>query len=164
MGTDSGGSIRWPAQCCGIVGLNPTYGRVSRAGVSPLSWSLDHAGPLTRTVTDAALMLQGCAGYDPLDPASANVPVPNFTAKIGREIKGMRIGLLRNLYEDSCDPRILASFNAALRQFEGLGAEIVDVDCITLAQADALEWQPLFADAASILLEDLRQRAGEYNP
>jgi aspartyl-tRNA(Asn)/glutamyl-tRNA(Gln) amidotransferase subunit A len=97
MGSCTGGSIRWPAQCCGIVGLKPSYGRVSRAGVYPLAWSLDHTGPLARTVADAALMLQGCAGYDPLDPASANLPVPDFAAQLGRDIKGLRIGLLRLL-------------------------------------------------------------------
>ncbi len=130
MGSCTGGSIRWPAQCCGIVGLKPTYGRVSRAGVYPLAWSLDHTGPLARTVTDAALMLQGCAGYDPLDPASANVPVPDFTAKLGQEVKGMRIGLLRSLYQDSCDAKISAPYDEAVKQFEKLGAEIVEVPSI----------------------------------
>ena len=106
MGSCTGGSIRWPAQCCGIVGLKATYGRVSRAGVYPLAWSLDHTGPLARSVKDAALMLQGCAGYDPADPASANVPVPDFTARLGQPIKAMRIGLMRSVYEDNCDPKI----------------------------------------------------------
>src|SRR5690242_3306378 len=101
MGSCTGGSIRWPAQCCGIVGLKATYGRVSRAGVYPLAWSLDHTGPLARSVKDAALMLQECAGYDPADPASANVPVPDFTAKLGQPIKAMRIGLMRSVYEDN---------------------------------------------------------------
>ena len=122
MGSCTGGSIRWPAQCCGIVGLKATYGRVSRMGVYPLAWSLDHTGPLARTVKDAALMLQGCAGYDPADPASANVPVPDFSAGLGQPIKGMRIGLMRSVYEDNCDPKILGPFNAALGEFEKLGA------------------------------------------
>jgi aspartyl-tRNA(Asn)/glutamyl-tRNA(Gln) amidotransferase subunit A len=164
MGSCTGGSIRWPAQCCGIVGLKATYGRVSRAGVYPLAWSLDHTGPLARTVTDAALMLQGCAGYDPLDPASANVPVPDFTAKLGQEIKGMRIGLLRSLYQDSCDPKILAPYNEAVRQCERLGAEIVEVPSITLGQQQAIEWPGLFAECAAIHVDNVRNRGNDYNP
>jgi aspartyl-tRNA(Asn)/glutamyl-tRNA(Gln) amidotransferase subunit A len=163
MGSCTGGSIRWPAQCCGIVGLKATYGRVSRAGVYPLSWSLDHTGPLARTVTDAALMLQGCAGYDPLDPASANVPVPDFTEKLGRDIKGMRIGLLRSVYEDNCNPKILAPYSEAVKEFQKLGAEIVDVPCITLAQMQAIEWPNLFADCAAIHLDNVRNRGDDYN-
>lgn len=164
MGSCTGGSIRWPAQCCGIVGLKATYGRVSRAGVWPLSWSLDHTGPLTRTVTDAALMLQGCAGYDPLDPASADVPAPDFTVKIGRDIKGMRIGLLRSIYEDNCDPKMLVVYNEAVHQFERLGAEIVDVPSISLGQLQAIEWPILFSDAAAIHVENVRRRGDDYNP
>lgn len=164
MGSCTGGSIRWPAQCCGIVGLKATYGRVSRAGVYPLSWSLDHTGPLARTVTDAALMLQGCAGYDSLDPASANVPVPDFTEKIGRDTKGMRMGVLRSLYEDTCDPKILAPFNAAVKEFEKLGAKIVEVPSLTLAQMQAIEWPGLFAECAAIHVNNVRNRGDDYNP
>jgi aspartyl-tRNA(Asn)/glutamyl-tRNA(Gln) amidotransferase subunit A len=164
MGSCTGGSIRWPAYCCGIVGLKATYGRVSRAGVYPLSWSLDHAGPLARTVTDAALMLQGCAGYDPLDPASANVPVPDFSEKLGRDIKGMRIGLLRSVYEDNCDAKILGPYNEAVKEFEKLGAKIVDVPCITLTQMQAIEFPGLFADCAAVHLDNVRNRGDDYNP
>src|SRR5262245_46093663 len=106
MGSDTGGSIRWPAFCCGIVGMKATYGRVSRAGVFPLSWSLDHTGPMTRTVKDCALLLQACAGPDPLDPASADVPVPDFSAKLGRDLKGLRIGILRKLFAGNCDKEV----------------------------------------------------------
>jgi aspartyl-tRNA(Asn)/glutamyl-tRNA(Gln) amidotransferase subunit A len=164
MGSDTGGSIRWPAFCCGIVGMKATYGRVSRAGVFPLSWSLDHAGPMTRTVKDCALMLQACAGYDPLDPASANVPVPDFSAKLGQDIKGMRIGILRKLFAESCGKEILASFNAAVAQMEKLGAEIVDVDSITLGELQAAFWPLACADAAAYHLEDMKKRPGDYNP
>ena len=164
MGSCTGGSIRWPAQVCGIVGLKATYGRVSRAGVYPLAWSLDHTGPLARTVTDAALMLQGCAGYDARDPASANVPVPDFTAKLGRDIKGVRIGLLRSIYEESCDPKILTPYNAAVKHFAGLGAEIVDVPSISLEQLQAIEWPGLFAECAAIHVDNIRQRGDDYNP
>ncbi len=164
MGTCTGGSIRWPAQCCGIVGLKATYGRVSRAGVYPSSWSLDHTGPLARTVTDAALMLQGCAGYDPLDPASANVPVPDFTEKLGQDITGKRIGLLRSIYEDTCDPKLLGPYNTAVKTFEELGAEIVDVPSITLDQLSSVEWLGLLADTAAIHVENIRHRGDAYNP
>ena len=164
MGSCTGGSIRWPAQACGIVGLKATYGRVSRAGVYPLSWSLDHTGPLARSVTDAALMLQGCAGYDPLDPASAKVPVPDFTAKLGQDVTGMRIGLLRSLYEDNCDPKLLGPYNAAVQKFADLGAQIVDLPSISLTQMQAIEWPGLFADCATIHGNNVRHAGDKYNP
>ena len=164
MGSCTGGSIRWPAQACGIVGLKATYGRVSRAGVYPLSWSLDHTGPLARSVTDAALMLQGCAGYDPLDPASAKVPVPDFTAKLGQDVTGLRIGLLRSLYEDNCDPKLLGPYNAAVQKFSDLGAQVVDLPSISLTQMQAIEWPGLFADCATIHVNNVRHAGDKYNP
>ena len=164
MGSCTGGSIRWPAQACGIVGLKATYGRVSRAGVYPLSWSLDHTGPLARSVTDAALMLQGCAGYDPLDPASAKVPVPDFTAKLGQDVTGLRIGLLRSLYEDSCDPKLLGPYNAAVQKLADLGAQLVDLPSISLTQMQAIEWPGLFADCATIHVNNVRHTGDKYNP
>ena len=164
MGSCTGGSIRWPAQACGIVGLKATYGRVSRAGVYPLSWSLDHTGPLARTVTDAALMLQACAGYDPLDPASAKVPVPDFTAKLGQDVTGLRIGLLRSLYEDNCDPKLLGPYNAAVQKFADLGAQLVDLPSISLTQMQAIEWPGLFADCATIHVNNVRHAGDKYNP
>lgn len=164
MGSCTGGSIRWPAQACGIVGLKATYGRVSRAGVYPLSWSLDHTGPLARSVTDAALMLQACAGYDPLDPASAKVPVPDFTAKLGQDVTGLRIGLLRSLYEDNCDPKLLGPYNAAVQKFADLGAQVVDLPSISLTQMQAIEWPGLFADCATIHVNNVRHAGDKYNP
>lgn len=164
MGSCTGGSIRWPAQCCGIVGLKATYGRVSRAGVFPLSWSLDHTGPLARTVTDAALMLQGCAGYDPADPASAKVPVPDFTEKLGRDIAGMRIGLLRSVYADNCAPDILEVYHRAVEQLESLGAEILDIPSVTLTQLQAIEWPALFSECAAIHVDNVRNHGDQYNP
>ena len=89
MGSDTGGSIRGPAANCGTVGIKPTYGRVSRRGVFPLSYTLDHCGPLSWSVEDSALTLQVIAGYDPLDPASADVPVPDFTAGLGQDLRGL---------------------------------------------------------------------------
>jgi len=164
MGSDTGGSIRWPAFCCGIVGMKATYGRVSRAGVFPLSWNLDHTGPMTRTVEDCALMLQGCAGYDPLDPASANEPVPDFSAKLGRDIKGMRIGIPRRLFMSNCDKEILTSFETAITQMTTLGAVVTEVDSITFEEMFALIWPIIAADAAAYHLEDMKTRLGDYNP
>jgi aspartyl-tRNA(Asn)/glutamyl-tRNA(Gln) amidotransferase subunit A len=164
MGTDTGGSIRWPAFCCGIVGMKATYGRVSRAGVFPLSWNLDHTGPMTRTVRDCALMLQACAGYDPLDPASAHIPVPNFSEKLGRGIEGMRLGIPRKLFAANCGAEILASFDAAVAQMERLGAAIVGVDSITFGELWATFWPLMCADAAAYHLDDLQKRPGDYNP
>jgi aspartyl-tRNA(Asn)/glutamyl-tRNA(Gln) amidotransferase subunit A len=164
MGSDTGGSIRWPAFCCGIVGMKATYGRVSRVGVFPLSWNLDHTGPMTRTVQDSALMLQACAGYDPLDPASANVPVPNFSEKLGHDIKGLRIGIPRPLFQDNCGEEILGAFNAAVAQMETLGAEIVDVDSITHGELQATFWPLTCADAAAYHLADMQTQAQDYNP
>jgi aspartyl-tRNA(Asn)/glutamyl-tRNA(Gln) amidotransferase subunit A len=164
MGSDTGGSIRWPAFCCGIVGMKATYGRVSRAGVFPLSWNLDHTGPMTRTVKDCALMLQACAGYDPLDPASANEPVPDFSAKLGRDIAGLRLGIPRTLFADNCDKEIRAAFEAAVAQMTKLGAEVRDVESITFGELWAVFWPLLCADAAAYHLEDLKKRPGDYNP
>src|SRR5262249_53726813 len=92
LGSDTGGSIRIPASLCGVVGLKPTYGRVSLRGVVPLSWSLDHAGPMTRTVQDAAMLLEVIAGYDPQDPYSRNVAVPRYAEALTGNIKGVRVG------------------------------------------------------------------------
>jgi aspartyl-tRNA(Asn)/glutamyl-tRNA(Gln) amidotransferase subunit A len=164
MGSCTGGSIRWPAQCCNIVGLKPSYGRVSRAGVYPLAWSLDHTGPLARTVTDAALMLQACAGYDPSDPASANLPVPEFTAQLGQDVKGMRVGLPRSLYDESCDPKVREPYEAAIKQFERLGAELIELPSIKLAQAQAIAWPAIFAETAAIHADNVRPRGQDYNP
>jgi aspartyl-tRNA(Asn)/glutamyl-tRNA(Gln) amidotransferase subunit A len=131
LGSDTGGSIRTPSSHCGIVGIKPTYGRVSRAGVIPLSWSLDHAGPMARSVEDCALMLQALAGYDAQDTASADVAVPNFQTGMKEGIKGLRIGVPRKNWFDEnlgIDPQTEAVFNHALKVLENLDAQIVDID------------------------------------
>jgi aspartyl-tRNA(Asn)/glutamyl-tRNA(Gln) amidotransferase subunit A len=114
IGSDTGGSIRQPAAYCGVVGLKPTYGRVSISGVIPLSWSLDHLGPITRTVTDAALMLQVIAGYDPLDTGSIDLPVPPYASKIAVSTSSLRLGIPRAYFYDELHPDIQASTAAAL--------------------------------------------------
>lgn len=129
IGTDTGGSIRGPAALCGIAGLKPTYGLVSRAGVWPAAHSLDHIGPMAWTAEDCALMLNALAGHDPRDPASADRPVPDYTAGLKDGIKGMRIGVIRHFHEK--DVKVSAStqagIHAAIATLKGLGAVISDV-------------------------------------
>jgi aspartyl-tRNA(Asn)/glutamyl-tRNA(Gln) amidotransferase subunit A len=114
IGSDTGGSVRQPAGYCGIVGLKPTYGRVSTSGVIPLSWSLDHLGPMTRTVTDAAFMLQVIAGYDAQDTASIDVRVPNYAATIADATSSLRLGIPRAYFYEALHPEIQAAMEAAL--------------------------------------------------
>ena len=129
LGSDTGGSIRGPAALCGIVGLKPTYGLVSRCGVYTNSFSFDHAGPLTWTVEDCAILLQAIAGHDPKDPASAARPAPNYRAALSGDIKGLRIGIVRHLHEEDCP--VTAEVGAALEQalavLRSLGAELGEV-------------------------------------
>lgn len=131
LGSDTGGSIRTPAAHCGIVGIKPTFGRVSRYGVIPLSCSLDHAGPMARSVEDCAILLQALAGYDPKDPASADVAVPNFQEGMRNGIKGLRVGVPRKNWFDEnlgIDPDSERVFNDALQVLKNLGAKIIDID------------------------------------
>jgi aspartyl-tRNA(Asn)/glutamyl-tRNA(Gln) amidotransferase subunit A len=129
LGSDTGGSIRGPAALCGIVGLKPTYGLVSRYGVYANSFSFDHAGPMTWTVEDCAIVLQAIAGPDPEDPASATRPVPNYRAALSGDIKGLRIGVVRHLHEDDC--AVTSEVSAALEQafavLRSLGATLGEV-------------------------------------
>jgi len=131
LGSDTGGSVRHPASHCGIVGIKPTYGRVSRYGVVPLSWSLDHAGPMARTVKDCAILLQVVAGYDGNDPVSVNAPVPDFCAGLGQNASGIRMGIPRAGWFDEglgMDPETMTVFEEALKTFERLGAKLVEID------------------------------------
>lgn len=131
LGSDTGGSIRTPSSHCAVVGIKPTYGRVSRHGVMPLSWSLDHAGPMARSVEDCAILLQAIAGYDPKDQASANAVVPDFLAGLKDSIAGLRVGVPRkNWFNENLgtDRQTEAVFDQALKVLESLGAVIVDID------------------------------------
>lgn len=123
LGSDTGGSIRLPAACCGIVGLKPTYGRVSRAGVMPLSWSLDHLGPMTRTVADAALILSIVAGHDARDATSSRRAVGDV-ADVEGPVVGLRVGVAENYYFDDVDPEMEAGVRAAITRLGDLGARI----------------------------------------
>jgi aspartyl-tRNA(Asn)/glutamyl-tRNA(Gln) amidotransferase subunit A len=128
LGSDTGGSIRIPASLCGVTGVKPTYGRVSRAGVLPLAWSLDHVGPMCRTAADCALMLGAMAGYDPRDPTTSVLPAPDYLAALTGQVKGLRIGVLRAFYLESTDPAARALVEAAVKTLEGLGASAQDVN------------------------------------
>ncbi len=127
MGSDTGGSIRIPAFFCGIVGLKPTFGLVSKAGALPLAWSLDTMGPMTKTVEDAALLLNALAGYDPSDPSSVPVDVPDYRAAIGKDVKGMRIGLPREHFFENVDGEVEQAVRTALSTFQDLGVEVEEV-------------------------------------
>jgi len=138
LGEDTAGSIRNPASLCGIVGLKPTYGRVSRYGLAPLSWSLDHCGPMTWVVEDIAHMLQGVAGYDPKDPTSINAPVPEYATALREDVKGMVIGIPYH-YIQECrartNPEILTLFEEAMKELQSLGARVEEITLPTLKLA-----------------------------
>jgi aspartyl-tRNA(Asn)/glutamyl-tRNA(Gln) amidotransferase subunit A len=127
LGSDTGGSIRQPAALCGIVGLKPTYGRVSRFGLVAFASSLDQIGPFTKTVRDSGLLLNAISGRDPQDSTSLDEPVPDYTALLGRDLKGMKLGMPREYFIDGIDPQVDAAIRAAVRHYESLGAEIVEV-------------------------------------
>ena len=126
IGTDTAGSVRLPAACCGVVGLKPTFGRVSARGVVPLAWSYDHVGPIANSVYDAALMLQVLAGYDAGDPAGVDAPVPDYTATL-EKLPKLRIGVPRAFFFDDLHPEVAAAIEKAIEVFRGLHAEIRDV-------------------------------------
>lgn len=127
LGTETGGSIRQPAALSGVVGLKPTYGRVSRFGVVAFASSLDQVGPLTKTVRDSALIMNAIAGHDRQETTSLNNPVPDYTARLGKDLSGLRLGLAKEYVIEGTDPQVKAAINAAVKQLNSLGAEIVDV-------------------------------------
>ncbi len=127
LGSDTGGSIRQPAACCGVVGLKPTYGRVSRFGLVAFASSLDQIGPITKDVTDSALLMNVIAGHDPRDSTSANLSVPDFTRALRKDVKGMTIGLPKEYFIEGMDPEVEKAVRDAVKTLEGLGAKVVEV-------------------------------------
>jgi aspartyl-tRNA(Asn)/glutamyl-tRNA(Gln) amidotransferase subunit A len=127
IGTDTGGSIRLPAACCGITGLKPTYGRVSRAGAMALSWSNDHLGPMARTARDCALMLQAMAGADPLDPTASAHPVPDYLADLDAPVRGLRVGVPQNFFFQGLDPEMERGVREAAALLATLGARVAEI-------------------------------------
>jgi aspartyl-tRNA(Asn)/glutamyl-tRNA(Gln) amidotransferase subunit A len=165
IGTDTGGSIRGPAALCGIAGIKPTYGLVSRAGVAPAAFSLDHIGPMAWTAEDCALMLQALAGHDPHDPASASRPIPNYTAELGSGIKGLRIGVIHHFHEtdNKVSEGTQRGITAAVAAFRDLGAEIREVQLSPLQDWLACGSLISITERAAAYEEWLRTRLGDFS-
>lgn len=164
IGTDTGGSVRQPASYCGIVGLKPTYGRVSTSGVIPLSWSLDHVGPMTRTVKDAVLVFRVIAGYDRQDVASTDVPVPDYAATIAAPISSLRVGIPRAYFYDELHPEIEAAMEAALSFLKTLTASQQDIAPLATDgtySSWSVPYGAVFAAESYTYHKDHMQRSGE---
>jgi aspartyl-tRNA(Asn)/glutamyl-tRNA(Gln) amidotransferase subunit A len=162
LGSDTGGSIRIPASLCGVVGLKPTFGRVSLHGVIPLSWNLDHVGPLARSVRDAAILLQNIAGYDVQDPASVDAPVPDYLESLEDGVRGWRIGLASDTFFNESEPQVWQATQDAVDLFARLGGRIVAVElpeAHAAAQANGLMVQ---SDAAAFHQERLATRPEDF--
>ncbi|MEU3680735.1 MULTISPECIES: amidase [Streptomyces] len=160
MGTDTGGSVRVPAALNGVVGLKPTYGLVPRTGVTSLSWSLDHVGPLTRTVRDAELVLSATAGHDPRDPASVPGPAPDRFPE--GDLRGLRVGVPRNYYFDRVVPEVEESLRGAIERLAELGAELVDVEIPMARHIQAVQWGLMVPEATAYHERSLRATPDLY--
>jgi aspartyl-tRNA(Asn)/glutamyl-tRNA(Gln) amidotransferase subunit A len=164
LGSDTGGSIRIPCSLCGLTGIKPTYGRVSRAGVLPLSWSMDHVGPMARTAADCALVLAAMAGYDPADPTSSVLPVPDYVAGLTGDVRGLRVGLLRRDFLDAAAPDVAAAVESAARALEKAGALVDEVVLPSVRHAGAGALAVVATEAMTYHAGWLRTRAAEYDP
>jgi aspartyl-tRNA(Asn)/glutamyl-tRNA(Gln) amidotransferase subunit A len=164
MGSDTGGSIRIPSALCGLAGLKPTYGRLSRYGLTVLSWCLDHPGPMTRTVEDCALVMNAVSGFDPNDPASANVPVSDYTRALTGKVKGLRIGVPREYFQVPLDPEVKDAVIKAIDVLSDLGAEVKDVSWPMYLQAAPISGTILMAEAAAYHSKIIREQASRVYP
>lgn len=164
LGSDTGGSIRIPASLCGITGLKPTYGRVSRAGVLPLAWSMDHVGPMTRTAADAALMLGTMAGYDAADASSSVLPVPDYLAALTGDVKGLRVGLLRRFFMDGAAAAVRAAVETAANTLARAGADVDEVSLEQVTLVSAASTAIVGSEALAYHAGWLRTRGAEYDP
>ena len=163
LGTDLGGSVRGPANFCGVVGLKQTYGRVSQRGLMVTSFNGDHIGPITRSVRDSALMLQVIAGYDPLDPSTVPVPVPDFSARLGQDLHGLTMGLPSNYYFDLLDPAVEAAVRQAIAALQDLGVELREVTLPSMQYAGALRIAAM-ADGLVVHEPYLATQRQDYGP
>lgn len=165
LGTDTGGSIRVPASINGLVGMKPSYGRVSIYGVVPVAWSLDHVGPMTRAVKDNALLLGGMAGYDPNDPTSANQPVPDFCADLEAGVTGLRIGVERDyFFYDGVNDEIRASVEGVIAEYRDAGAEIVEISIPELAITQDALFTIVLSEGSSYHRNLIREHGDKYDP
>ena len=183
LGSDTGGSIRQPAALCGCVGLKPSYGRVSRFGLTAFASSLDQIGPFSKTVRDSALLLNAMAGRDPMDSTSLNEPVPDYTAHLGKDLKGVRLGMPKEYFIGGTDPQIDKAVRDAIKQYEALGAEIVEISLphtdyavgvyyiiataeasANLARFDGVRYGHRAADTANILEHYGKTREEGFGP
>ncbi|MGZ8198642.1 MAG: amidase, partial [Burkholderiales bacterium] len=164
IGSDTGGSVRNPASMCGVVGIKPTYGVVSRRGVIPLSFSLDHVGPLTRTVRDNALVLESIAGHDPQDPGSAESVPANFTNGLDRGVEGLRIGVIRHFYKRDmeADAEMTGAIDAAVMKLADLGARVREVETAPLGEYLACNRVILTSEAFAVHENWMRERPQDY--
>jgi aspartyl-tRNA(Asn)/glutamyl-tRNA(Gln) amidotransferase subunit A len=164
LGSDTGGSIRIPSALCGLTGIKPTYGRVSRAGVLPLAWSLDHVGPMCRSAADSALMLGAIAGYDPRDPSTSALPVPDYAAALTGQVKGLRIGLLRQFFLETAGAPERHAVEAAVETLEGLGASVQDVRLEQMRYAAGVAAAVISVESYAYHEAWLKTRGAEYGP
>jgi aspartyl-tRNA(Asn)/glutamyl-tRNA(Gln) amidotransferase subunit A len=162
IGSDTGGSIRIPAAFNGVVGLKPTYGRVPKSGVTALSWSLDHVGPIARTVTDAALLLAAIAGRDRSDPTSAREPVGDYSAELESGVAGLRLGVPLNYFTESVESAVLDLVDTAASRLKSLGSRLVNVSIPELDKSAVVELGILLPEASSYHQADLRSLAELY--
>ena len=163
-GSDTGGSIRIPAALCGIAGIKPTYGRVSRRGIIPNSYTFDHAGPLAWTVEDCAILLQAIAGHDPADPASARRQVPDYRANLNGDIRGLRVGVVRHFWEEegTTDPEMAAAMNAAIDVLRQLGASVGDARMRTREAYNDTKMVIAKTEIVVIHEKELRERPQDF--
>lgn len=163
LGSDTGGSIRSPAAYCGAVGLKATYGAISRHGVVPLAWSLDHVGPLTRTVRDAALLFDLLAGYDAGDPACARREHPPTFPGIGGSVTGQRVGIVTEYFEQYLQPEVRAVAQVAIERLRDTGVTLVDIELPLLRLASATIWPIVQAEATSAYFQKLQRRPDDFS-
>ncbi len=159
LGTDTGGSIRIPSALCGTAGLKPTYGRISRYGVYPLCWSLDHPGPMARTAADLALAMNALAGPDPRDPSTANISVPDYTRSLGDTLNGIRIGVPSGYYFEKVDPEVLGAVQRAIQTLKRMGAIVRKISIPHLEEASLAAYIVLLGEGAACLEKWGRTRA-----
>lgn len=165
LGSDTGGSIRLPAACCGLVGMKPTYGRVSRHGAMPLAHSLDTVGPLTRTVRDNALIMQTIAGFDANDPVTAGTPVGDYLGGLDKDVRGLKVGLPESFFYEDVAPEVRTLVEASLKVFEGLGCEIVPVKIPdAVAVMNRLTNLITATEGAAVHTRWMQERAADYGP